>query len=367
MPYSRLFEPVRLGSLELANRVLVGPMCQYSADDGCMSDWHLIHLGHLALSGAGLLAIETTAVLPEGRMTHADVGLWNDRTQAAIALTLESIRRWSDIPIAIELSHAGRKGSVQVPWKGGAQLTSRHALGWQTKAPSALPYRFGQNAPEALDRADLQRIREGFARAARRASRAGIDVVQIHAAHGYLLHQFLSPLSNHRSDAYGSSLDGRMRFPLEVFEQVRSAFPANLPVTVRLCAADGIDGGWTLDQALSFAKELERRGCAAIQVSSGELLPSQVVPVVLGEPAWLAREIRRAVAIPVVMTSQTGDYRQVEALVAGGNVDLVALTGTLLREPRWPWQAARSLGARVQVPLQYLALADTLAPVSGLD
>jgi 2,4-dienoyl-CoA reductase-like NADH-dependent reductase (Old Yellow Enzyme family) len=318
-----------------------------------MSDWHLIHLGHLALSGAALLTIETTAVTPEGRISHADVGLWNDRTQAAIALTLESIRRWSDIPIAIELSHAGRKASVDVPWRGGTQLVSGQAWGWQAKAPSAVPYRSGQVAPQALDRFDLRRIREGFAKAALRASLAGIDAVQINIAQGFLLHQFLSPLTNQRADVYGGSLLGRMRFPLEVFDQVRDAFPASRPISAHLCVSEGSDVGWTLEQALILAKELEARGCSAIQVSSDGIKPRDSAPVVRENLESLARALKTAVAVPVAMTSALTGYQQVEALVSEGTADLIAMTRTLLNSPRWPWLAAHSLGGRVRMPVQY--------------
>ncbi|MDE3738800.1 oxidoreductase [Pseudomonas resinovorans] len=353
MPRSRLFEPLHLGRLQLANRIMVGPMCQYSAEDGCMSDWHLIHLGQLALSGAALLVIETTAVSREGRISHADVGLWNDRTQAAIALTLESIRRWSDIPIAIELSHAGRKASMDVPWRGGMQRPPGRERGWQAKAPSSLSCRPGQIAPKALDRFDLQRIREGFAKAAMRASRAGIDAVQINIAQGYLLHQFLSPLTNQRADRYGGSLPGRMRFPLEVFDQVRDAFPASRPIFAHLCASDDVEVGWTLEQALILAKELEARGCSAIQVSSGGIQPLDSAPAERENLESLARALKAAVAVPVAMTSPLTGYQQVEALVSQGTADLIAMTHTLLNAPRWPWLAAHSLGGRVWMPVQY--------------
>jgi len=234
----KLFQPLRLGGLELANRIVIAPMCQYSAEDGCMTDWHLIHLGQLALSGAALLTIEATAVEPAGRISHADTGLWDDRTEAAMARVLESVRRWSDMPIGIQLAHAGRKASTEVPWRGGAQLAPGHAKGWQTVAPSPLPFAPADNAPTALGRDDLARLRESFAAAATRAARLGLDSVQIHAAHGYLLHEFLSPLSNRRDDAYGGSFENRMRFPLEVFEAVRAAFPPERPVTVRVSGTD---------------------------------------------------------------------------------------------------------------------------------
>ena len=260
---SALFTPLRVGALELANRIVIAPMCQYSAVNGCMTDWHLIHLGHLALSGAALLTIEATAVLPEARITYADVGLWNEETEAAIARTLESIRRWSDMRIAIQLAHAGRKASTEVPWKGGVQIPPDHANGWQTVAPSAIAYQDGDHPPVAIDRSGLTRVRDAFAAAAQRAARLGIDAVQLHGAHGYLLHQFLSPLSNRREDEYGGSLENRMRFPLEVFDAVRAAFPADRAVTMRVSGTDWVDGGWDIGQTIAFAQALEARGCAA--------------------------------------------------------------------------------------------------------
>ena len=268
---SALFTPFRVDALRLPNRLVIAPMCQYSAVDGCMTDWHLIHLGHLALSGAALLTIEAPAVLPEGRITYADVGLWNEATEAAIARTLESVRRWSPIAIAIQLAHAGRKASTEVPWKGGRQIPPGQANSWQPVAPSAAPYQAGEVPPLALDRDGLTRVRDAFVAAAQRAARIGIDAVQLHGAHGYLLHQFLSPLSNQREDEYGGSLQNRMRFPLEVFEAVRAAFPADRPVTMRVSGTDWVNGGWDIDQTVTFAQALEARGCSAIHVSSGGL------------------------------------------------------------------------------------------------
>ncbi|HWS77826.1 MAG TPA: oxidoreductase, partial [Thermomonas sp.] len=224
MGTSGLFSPLAIGSLHLANRIVIAPMCQYSAVDGRMTDWHLIHLGQLALSGAALLTIEATAVLPEGRISFGDVGLWDDATEAAMAGVLAGIRRWSSMPIALQLAHAGRKASTDLPWLGGGQIAPGDANGWQTLAPSALAFNEADHAPLAMTRDDMDAVREAFAAAARRAARLGIDAVQVHAAHGYLLHQFLSPLSNRRDDAYGGSLENRMRFPLEVFDAVRAAF-----------------------------------------------------------------------------------------------------------------------------------------------
>lgn len=350
----KLFQPLTLGDVALANRIVIAPMCQYSAVDGCMTDWHTIHLGHLALSGAALLTIEATAVEPAGRISYADVGLWDDATEAAMARVLESVRRHSDMPIAIQLAHAGRKASTDLPWKGERQLPVDDARGWETLAPSAIPYDPKERVPLALDEAGMARIRDRFADAARRAARLGIDAVQIHAAHGYLLHEFLSPLSNKRDDDYGGSLENRMRFPLEVFDAVRAAFPAERPVTVRVSGSDWVDGGWDAEQTVAFARALEARWCAAIHVSSGGLDPKQQIPVGPSYQVPLARAVKQAVSMPVVAVGLITDYEQAEAIVATGDADMIALARTILYDPRWPWHAAAALGARVKAPDQYL-------------
>jgi 2,4-dienoyl-CoA reductase-like NADH-dependent reductase (Old Yellow Enzyme family) len=354
MPRPKLFEPLQIGDLSLANRIVIAPMCQYSAVDGGMTDWHLIHLGHLALSGAALLTIEATAVLPEGRITHGDVGLWDDATEAAMARTLDGVRRWSDMPIAIQLAHAGRKASTELPWRGGAQIAPGIANGWQTVAPSAVAFAPGDNAPHALDRAGLDRVRDAFVTAAKRAARLGIDAVQLHGAHGYLLHQFLSPLSNRRDDEYGGTLANRLRFPLEVFDAVRAAFPAEKPVTMRASGSDWVDGGWDVAQTVAFAEALERRGCSAIHVSSGGLDPRQVIPAGPSYQVPLARAVKQAVQMPVIAVGLITDFDQAEAIVGTGDADLIALARTMLYDPRWPWHAAAHLGASVKAPSQYL-------------
>jgi 2,4-dienoyl-CoA reductase-like NADH-dependent reductase (Old Yellow Enzyme family) len=351
---SALFTPFRVGALELRNRIVIAPMCQYSAVDGCMTDWHVIHLGHLALSGAALLTIEATAVLPEARITYADVGLWNDATEAAIARTLESIRRWSDIPIAIQLAHAGRKASTEVPWKGGAQVLPDHPNGWQTFAPSAISFEAGQQPPVALDRDGLRRVREAFAAAAQRTARLGVDAVQLHCAHGYLLHEFLSPLSNRRDDEYGGSPENRMRFPLEVFDAVRAAVPAGLAVSMRVSGTDWADGGWEIDQTIAFARALEARGCAAMHVSSGGLTPAQQIPVGPSYQVPLARAVKKATRMAVIAVGLITEFEQAEAVVGTGDADLIALARTILYNPRWPWHAAAHFGAQVKAPDQYL-------------
>jgi 2,4-dienoyl-CoA reductase-like NADH-dependent reductase (Old Yellow Enzyme family) len=339
MSRAKLFTPLTVGGLELANRIVIAPMCQYSAVDGCMTDWHLIHLGQLALSGAGLLTIEASAVTPQGRITYADVGLYSDGCEAAMARTLESVRRWSDMPIAIQLAHAGRKASTQVPWEGGKQIPpDQSPRGWRTEAPSPLPFAAAEAAPMALTADGLLGVREAFVQATRRAARLGLDAVQLHGAHGYLLHQFLSPLSNQRDDAYGGSLENRMRFPLEVFEAVRAAFPA----------------GWDVEQAVALSQALEARGCAAIHVSSGGLTPAQQIPIGPSYQVPLARAVKQAVSIPVVAVGLITEFEQAEAILGTGDADLVALARGLLYDPRWPWHAAAHFGAQVAAPNQYL-------------
>lgn len=349
-----LFSPFEVGNLKLANRIVIAPMCTYSAVDGCMTDWHVIHLGHLALSGAALLTIEATAVVPEGRISYADVGLWSDETEEAMARTLESVRRWSDMPITIQLAHAGRKASTDLPWRGGAQIAPGEANGWQTVAPSPVPYAEGDHPPVALDDEGLARVRTAFAEAARRAARIGIDAVQIHAAHGYLLHEFLSPLSNRREDRYGGSLDNRMRFPLEVFDAVREAFPAERPVTVRVSGTDWVEGGWNIEETVAFAQALEAHGCDAIHVSGGGLDPRQQIPVGPSYQVPLARAVKKVTRMPVVAVGLITGYEQAEAIVGTGDADLVALARAILFNPRWPWHAAAHLGAKVRAPEQYM-------------
>ena len=354
MPSPKLFEPMTVGGLSLSNRIVIAPMCQYSAVDGCMTDWHTIHLGQLALSGAALLTIEATAVVPEGRISYGDVGLWDDATEAAMAKTLESVRRWSDMPIAIQLAHAGRKASTAKPWDGGAQIAPDAVNGWQTVAPSAVPFEAHENPPSALSKEDIAALVEAFAQAARRAARLGIDAIQLHGAHGYLMHEFLSPLSNQRTDEYGGSLENRMRFTLEVFNAVRAAFPAERPVTVRVSGSDWVEGGWDAEQTVALIQALEARGCAAAHVSSGGLDPRQQIPVGPNYQVPLARAVKQGVGIPVVAVGLITDFEQAEAIVGTGDADMVALARTILYDPRWPWHAAAHLGAHVKAPPQYL-------------
>jgi len=354
MSQPKLFTPLRIRNLELENRIVIAPMCQYSAEEGCMTDWHTLHLGQLAQSGAGLLTIEAAAVSPEGRITYADVGLYDDKTEEAMGRVLATIRKWSDIPVGIQLAHAGRKASTYKPWDKQGQIPPDQEGGWQTLAPSAVPYSEGYTLPTALDSNGLAEIRNQFAEAAKRAARLNIDLIQIHAAHGYLLHQFLSPLSNQRTDNYGGALENRARFPLEIVDAVREAFPADKAISVRISATDWVDGGFNLEEAVEFSKMLEARGVDAIHVSSGGLHPDQQIDVYPGYQVPLARAVKAAVKIPVVAVGLITNPEHAESIVASGDADIIGIARGALYNPRWPWHAAAELGAQVHAPDQYL-------------
>ncbi len=350
---SALFQPLKIGSLELANRIVVAPMCQYSVVDGNAADWHRMHLGHLAISGAGLMLIEATAVVPEGRITPGDLGLYSDDNETALASVLATVRALSPIKVGLQLGHAGRKASSRVPWEGGQQIPLSEPGAWRAVAPSDVPHATGEEAPLALDAAGLARVRDGFAAAARRAARLGIEAIEIHAAHGYLLHQFLSPLANHRTDAYGGSLENRMRFPLEVFDAVRAAFPADRPVWARLSATDWVPDGWDIDSSVELTRALKARGAAAIHVSSGGVSPQQKIALGAGYQVPYAQRIKAEVGLPTIAVGLITEPEQAETIVATGEADAIALARAILYDPRWPWHAAAKLGAQVHAPRQY--------------
>jgi 2,4-dienoyl-CoA reductase-like NADH-dependent reductase (Old Yellow Enzyme family) len=349
---STLFSPLKLEALTLPNRVLVSPMCQYVAQDGKAHSWHLIHLGGLAMSGAGLLCIEATAVEPGGRITPGDLGLWDDTTEEALRPVVEAIRSHSTIRLAMQIGHAGRKASSRVPWEGGQQIALDDG-GWTTDAPSAIPQKEGETPPHALDTAGLARIREAFVETARRADRLGVDALEIHAAHGYLLHQFLSPISNQRTDAYGGSLENRMRFPLEVFDAVRAALPAHKPLGIKVSATDWVEGGWDVEQTIAFVRALQSRKLGWVAVSSGGISPRQKISIGPGYQVPFAKAIKEATGATVFSVGLITDAQQAEDIVASGQADAVALARGMLYDPRWPWHAAARLGGTVDAAPPY--------------
>ncbi len=348
-----LFSPIALGPLELANRIMVSPMCQYSAIDGKPVDWHLMHLGTLAISGAGLLCVEATAVRPEGRITPGCLGLYGDEQQAALQRVVDGVRSVSAIPLAIQLSHAGRKASSHVPWEGGALIAPADG-GWAPLAPSSVPQRPGEPAPRAMTSTDIREVVAAFADAARRARAIGFQAIELHMAHGYLMHQFLSPLANRRADDYGGSFENRVRLPLEVFEAVLEAAGASIPVGVRLSATDWVDGGWDVAQTIELGQRLRSRGCAFLDISSGGVSHQQKIPLAPGYQVPFARDLKHAVNIPVVAVGLITQPAQAQEIVARGDADMVALARAFLREPRWPWRAAAELGGTVKAPNQLL-------------
>jgi 2,4-dienoyl-CoA reductase-like NADH-dependent reductase (Old Yellow Enzyme family) len=349
---SALFSPLQLRGLALSNRIMVSPMCQYSADNGEATDWHFTHINSLALSGAAMFCIEATHVEAIGRITPGCLGLWNDATEAALRPIIASARKHSKAAIAMQLAHAGRKGSSHTPWDGG-QLIPISEGGWQTVAPSAVPHKEGEAPPLALDAAGLARIRDAFASAAKRAERLGLDALELHCAHGYLLHQFLSPLANKRTDQYGGSLANRMRFPLEVFDAVRAAFPAAKPVGVRVSSTDWVEGGWDIAQTIELAKELKERGVDWIDASSGGVSRLQKIALGPGYQVPFAQAIKEATGLTTIAIGLITEARQAEEIVASGKADMVALARAMLYDPRWGWHAAAELGGQVSVPPQY--------------
>ncbi len=338
-------------SLTLRNRIFVSPMCQYSCRDGLPNDWHMVHLGSRAVGGAAMVIAEATAVAPEGRISPSDCGLWNDAQAEAFAPIAHFIATQDAIP-AIQLGHAGRKASVMPPWQGGG-AAQEDAGGWQPVAPSALPFGPGSPQPRELEVADLERIAAQFEASARRALKAGFQVVEIHMAHGYLLHQFLSPLSNQRDDAFGGRLENRMRLPLEVAHRVRAIWPEELPVMVRISVTDWMDGGWDLHQSLVLCEHLKELGVDLIDCSSGGLVPDAVIPAAPGFQTPFAAEIRKKVGIATGTVGLITAAVQAEQILATGSADVVLLARELLRDPHWPIHAAAELKADHPWPVQY--------------
>jgi 2,4-dienoyl-CoA reductase-like NADH-dependent reductase (Old Yellow Enzyme family) len=349
---SALFSPIKLRGLALPNRIMVAPMCQYSAENGEANDWHFTHINTLALSGAAMFCIEATHVEAIGRITPGCLGLWNDATEAALKPILASVRKHSRIAVAMQLAHAGRKGSSHTPWDGGQQIPLVEG-GWQTEGSSAVPHKEGEQAPLALDGLGLKRVRDAFVAAAKRAEGLGLDALELHCAHGYLLHQFLSPISNKRTDQYGGSLQNRMRYPLEVFDAIRAAFPEQKPIGIKLSATDWVEGGWDLAQTIELARELKQRGVDWIDASSGGVSPLQKIPLSPGYQVPFAQGIKQATGVTTMAVGLITEAKQAEEILASGKADMVALARGMLYDPRWGWHAAAELGGQVEAPPQY--------------
>jgi len=347
---SNLFTPLRLGSLELPNRIVISPMCQYSAENGRATAWHRQHWSSYALSCAGLMMVEATGVSPEGRITPACLGLWDDETEEAMASALAFARQFSDMPFGIQLGHAGRKASTARPWDGGHVPPEKG--GWRVLGPSPVPFAEGWQTPLELDEAGIQKVIDDFAAAARRAVRIGFDTIEIHGAHGYLLSSFLSPLANRRQDRWGGSLENRMRLPLAVFEAVKAACPPSYPVGMRFNGTDWLEGGIVPDEAVALARALHERGCAYVDVSSGGNAPAQI-PVGPAYQLPFASRIKREVGIPVITVGMIRSPLHAEGIIATGEADAVALGRVALNNPRWPWHAAEELGVELVVAPPY--------------
>ncbi|SEI42916.1 NADH:flavin oxidoreductase/NADH oxidase [Pseudomonas sp. NFR16] len=347
-----LFSALTVRGLTLPNRIVVSPMCQYVAVDGLANSWHVAHLTQLAVSGAGMLTIESTAVEPAGRITPGDLGLWSDDTEAALGKVIQAIRDNSRIPVALQLAHAGRKASSYEPWHGG-QLIPVSEGGWETVAPSAVAQKEGEAAPQALSKASIARIRDAFVAATLRAARLEVDALELHGGHGYLIHQFLSPISNRRNDEYGGSLENRMRFLLEVFDAVRDAWPDERPLGVKLSASDWIEGGLDVTATVAIARALKAHGADWVVSSSGGISPQQKIAPAPGYQVPFAAQVKQQTGLISTAVGLITDPQQADRIIRSGDADLVAVARAMLNDPRWPWRAAAELGARIDVPPQY--------------
>jgi len=350
---SALFSPIRLAGLDLSNRIVVSPMCQYSADDGCANDWHLMHLGMLANSGAALVVVEATHVERHGRITHGCLGLYSDANEAALARVLYQARRAGQAKFGIQIAHAGRKASAQKPWEGGGALQAGEDP-WQAIAASAIPFGDGWHTPREATDADMDRVRDAFVNSAKRALNAGFDSVELHMAHGYLLHGFMSPLSNKRTDQCGGSFENRMRFPLSVAKAVRAAVPKDVPLGARITGSDWREGGLTPDDAVNIASALKAEGLDFLCVSSGGVAGGIHNPPEKGYNVALAARVKREAGIATRAVGLIVTPEQAEAVVGKGEADMVALGRGFLDDPHWGWHAAKALGADVKRPPQYL-------------
>lgn len=349
---SQLFSPITLRDMTVSNRLVVSPMCQYLSQDGNAEDWHLMHLGQMAMGAGGLLFTEATHVSPEGRITPKCLGLWSDENERTLKRVVDFCKTHGVAKMGIQLAHAGRKASNRPPLQGAGPLAANENP-WQTLGPSEVPYG-DWPAPRALDDDGLAAVKAQFVEATERSARIGFDVVEVHAAHGYLLHQFLSPLSNVRNDRYGGSIEGRMQFPLEVFDACRVVWPETKPMGVRVSATDWVDDGLSVDEVVEFCKALKEHGCDFIDVSSGGNHPGQKITLGPGYQVPFAERVKREVGIPVMAVGLITEPAQAESIVASGQADFVALARGVMDNPRWAWHAARALGAQTDYPAQYV-------------
>ncbi len=347
-----LFTPLRLGGVELPNRIVVSPMCQYMSYDGSANDWHLMHLGQFSMGAAGLVFTEATHVSRVGRISHRCLGLYSDENEATLRRVIDFCRKYGVAKLGIQLAHSGRKGSAHTPAEGAKPLAADEKP-WTTLAPSALAFGPGWHVPAALDRAGLNEVRQQFVDAARRALRIGFDVAQLHIGHGYLLHEFLSPISNRRDDEYGGGTAGRIRFPLEVFSAVRAVWPKHLALGVRVSATDWLEGGWTPEETVIFAAELKALGCDFLDVTSGQLDPRQKIPFAPGYNVAFAEKVKKETQLPVMSVGMITNPGQAEAIIAGGKADMVAIARAMMDDPRWAWHAARELGGEAPYAPNY--------------
>lgn len=347
-----LFTPFTLRDITFRNRIAVSPMCQYSCHDGFVNDWHLVHLGSRAVGGAALVIVEASAVTPEGRISPADAGIWKDEHIEPLARIARFVRQ-HEAMAGIQLAHAGRKASTAEPWMGGHPVLPAQG-GWEPAAPSAVPFRSADPAPHELSKAEIQAATKAFVAATKRAYAAGFQVVEIHGAHGYLIHEFLSPLSNQRTDEYGGSFENRTRFALETIEAVRTSWPSSLPLFLRISATDWTEGGWDIDQSVEFARKVKPLGVDLIDCSSGGLAVQQQIPVAPGYQVPFAARIREEANIPTAAVGLITDAHQAEQIIAGGEADMILLAREFLRDPYFPLRAARALGTSIDPPKQYL-------------
>jgi 2,4-dienoyl-CoA reductase-like NADH-dependent reductase (Old Yellow Enzyme family) len=349
---SQLFTPITLNQLELPNRIVVSPMCQYMAIDGSATDWHLMHCGQLSMGAGGLLILEATHVAPEGRISHRCLGLYSDDNEAALKRVVEFCKVHGVAKLGIQLAHAGRKGSAHTPFESVSPL-GLDENPWTTLAPSALAFGPGWPVPQALSTEGLKTVKQQFVDSAKRAVRVGFDVVELHMAHGYLLHQFMSAISNQREDEYGGLAEKRMRYPLEVFEAVREVVPHDRALGARISATDWIDGGSTPDDMVALAQSLKPLGCDFVDVTSGQLDPRQKIPFAPGLNVPFTKRVREEAGLTAMAVGMITRAQQAEEIVSSGGADLIAIARGVMDDPRWAWHAARELGAETDYPMNY--------------